>query len=259
MRACVIALVVSFLCHVSLGHPGSGANCGACHNHMGYAPGVTTVKNFTLTADPKEMAGKTDLGTLKVYQVPRGGTATLTVEVNGLAAGNAYATDLGDFGQTGVVGGNSLVFRADTTWTKLSSQTPNYYVTPKYTFDVPRTFTYTIGVNPSTLPDYYEMFFQTGVLSTVPGIHGMEQFYLQVLPVSDASGDSIVDFKDYIVLEGNFGKTGATWQQGDSTGDGVVNFQDYVNLELNFGQTVPEPATLAVLAMGGLAMLRRRK
>ncbi len=75
----------------------------------------------------------------------------------------------------------------------------------------------------------------------------------------DANGDGVVSFKDYIVLEVNFGATSATFAQGDFNGDGVVSFKDYIILESNFGKSsVPEPTTVAVLVAGGMLALRRR-
>ena len=75
----------------------------------------------------------------------------------------------------------------------------------------------------------------------------------------DANGDGTVSFSDYQTLEANFG-TGTTWAQGDFNGDGAVTFADYQILEANFGKSsVPEPATLSLLVLGGFALIRRRR
>jgi hypothetical protein len=73
----------------------------------------------------------------------------------------------------------------------------------------------------------------------------------------DANGDGKVNFIDYFVLENGFGKSGMTWERGDFSGDGKVGFVDYLILEANYGK-VPEPATLSLLVIGVLAILRRR-
>ncbi len=78
------------------------------------------------------------------------------------------------------------------------------------------------------------------------------------LLAGDADLNRVTDFKDYIVLERNFGKTSATWAMGDFDGNAVVDFKDYIILEGSFGKSVPEPMTLVLLAIGGLAMLRRK-
>ena len=75
----------------------------------------------------------------------------------------------------------------------------------------------------------------------------------------DANGDGKVSFADYLILEANFGKTGMSWVQGDFNNDGKVSFADYLLLEQNFGKSIPEPATLSLLVLGGLAVLRRRR
>ncbi len=76
---------------------------------------------------------------------------------------------------------------------------------------------------------------------------------------ADFNHDLVVSFKDYIILEGNFGKSNATNAMGDADGDGTVTFKDYIALEGQFNKTsTPEPATIGLLVAGGLALLRRK-
>ncbi len=76
---------------------------------------------------------------------------------------------------------------------------------------------------------------------------------------ADFNHDHVVDFKDYIVLEGNFSKSNATNAMGDADANTIVDFKDYIVLEGQFGKTsTPEPATIGLLVAGGLALLRRK-
>jgi hypothetical protein len=75
---------------------------------------------------------------------------------------------------------------------------------------------------------------------------------------ADFNQDLKVSFADYLILEGCFGKTGMTNAMGDANNDGKCTFADYLVLEQEFGHTTtPEPVTVAMLTLGGLAMLRR--
>ncbi len=79
----------------------------------------------------------------------------------------------------------------------------------------------------------------------------------------DADGDGTVTFRDYLLLENHFGSHYSLTQQAlpcDLNGNGVIDFSDYIREEaLIGGHPTPEPATLLLVAMGGLSMLKRRK
>ena len=84
----------------------------------------------------------------------------------------------------------------------------------------------------------------------------------------DANDDGVIDATDYITVKQNFGTTsGATWAQGNFNGGvGTVDWADLQILMANFGTrsvdgapAAPEPATLGLLAIGVLAVIRRRR
>ncbi|MBT3202146.1 MAG: PEP-CTERM sorting domain-containing protein, partial [Phycisphaerales bacterium] len=86
----------------------------------------------------------------------------------------------------------------------------------------------------------------------------------------DTDIDWDVDVDDLGVLLATFG--GAADWRNDFNADGRVDLADFVIMRANFGFdlgsstnannvtiTTPEPATLGILTLGGLAMLRRRR
>jgi hypothetical protein len=88
----------------------------------------------------------------------------------------------------------------------------------------------------------------------------------------DADRNGVVDAADYVALKSNFGTaSGATWGQGDFDQDGDVDRDDFLLLTECFAQStrhsvafggiegVPEPATLGLFALGGLALIPRKQ
>jgi len=77
---------------------------------------------------------------------------------------------------------------------------------------------------------------------------------------ADFNQDLKVSFADYLILESNFGKTLRDKFTGDANGDGKCSFADYLLLEAEFGHTTtPEPATIGLLVLGGIGLLRKRQ
>jgi len=84
--------------------------------------------------------------------------------------------------------------------------------------------------------------------------------------VGDANGDDEVGIADLSAVADNYGKSPATWVMGDFNFDGEVGIADLSAVADNYGWgsnplsggSIPEPATIALVAAGALALLRRR-
>ena len=99
--------------------------------------------------------------------------------------------------------------------------------------------------------------FETGV--TISGNISL----LPPLP-GDVNDDGFIGPDDLTTIINNWGLSGATREQGDLNGNGVVDGPDYAEV-LSFWapteppEATPEPATLVLLSLSGLAMLLRRR
>ncbi|MHC4717640.1 MAG: hypothetical protein ACYS5V_11770 [Planctomycetota bacterium] len=89
-----------------------------------------------------------------------------------------------------------------------------------------------------------------------------EDYVCQFLRLlGDANLDGKVGIADLSALADHYGDTDASWMDGDFNDDGTVGIADLSALADNYGGTVggvvPEPATLSLLAICSLALIRR--
>jgi hypothetical protein len=98
-----------------------------------------------------------------------------------------------------------------------------------------------------------------GAIVYITGIVGLS---------GDTNDDGVVDAADFITVKQNFGQsTTLDISAGDFDGDGKVEWDDLQAMMSNFSPsqlvgasaTNPEPATLGLLALGALALLKRKR
>ncbi|MCJ7544378.1 MAG: PEP-CTERM sorting domain-containing protein [Phycisphaerae bacterium] len=140
----------------------------------------------------------------------------------------------------------------------------------------------TMVVIRSTDPNavYYSGDFSTIITNITRGSQGQPFFagsksagdYIATfrgLTYGDANGDHKVDGSDLALMGGSWMKTGQTWATCEFSGDpnGLVDGSDLALMGGNWmwppapgpGAALPEPATLALLGLGGLAVIRRKR
>jgi len=81
-------------------------------------------------------------------------------------------------------------------------------------------------------------------------------------PPGDATLDGQVDGADYTLWADNYLSEDLGWVGGDFNGDGVTDGADYTIWADNYGvggMSVPEPASLVLLGLSSVALLRRRR
>lgn len=91
--------------------------------------------------------------------------------------------------------------------------------------------------------------------------------FFQPMP-GDFNGDGTVDASDYAVWRNNFGTTVNAYTLGDANGDTLVDIADWQIWKQNYGQqaaqlaaaqTVPEPSSIALLVLFGVAAAARAR
>jgi hypothetical protein len=150
------------------------------------------------------------------------------------------------------------------------------------------TLTGTTGITSSTaaVTPGFAVGYADGADGVVAGLSS-GQIELKYTRYGDANLDGVVSGDDFTILVGNLGKSVSRWDQGDFNYDGVVSGDDFTLLVGNLGKaangaditlpaadlaaidafaaangltlpSVPEPASMGILALSGIAMLSRR-
>ena len=171
--------------------------------------------------------------------------------VNGTAGAGALIDDAGGmdgFTRTGSGIDHWLFYATFRAGTKLGTVVFSENANSVATGHETTLFDYYVNVSPS------DMIYAGDFVNIVPG------------PViGDANGDGVVDAADYIIVKKNFGQPVTPGDNGDFNNNGTVDYDDLQTLMGAFNSvsgvpaTTPEPATLGLLALGGLALLRRKK
>jgi hypothetical protein len=121
-----------------------------------------------------------------------------------------------------------------------------------YILNVPKSGTYVLGFG---VMDALDTQVDSAVILDAIWIDPYEQM------LGDANLDGEVGIADLAAIADHYGDD---WEMGDFNQDGQVGIADLAALADNYGRTclrnpVPEPVSLSLLAVGGLALLRRRR
>ena len=132
-----------------------------------------------------------------------------------------------------------LVYDGTTLTETVTDVTRNVTVTQAYTIDIPGTIGMPCALVGFTGADAGQRAEQDITKWTF--VSGNAHLRLP----ADFNGDGQQNFADLLILAQNYGRTNATFAQGDANGDGTVNFADLLILAQNYGRTSAAGESLA--------------
>ena len=192
-RTLLLILCASVVAHTSpaAARPHFGQSCTDCHGATEPpVAGALQLINFNGLIDPDEsITGATDRGLLKFFEVFPGDTVDLTIRVDFQDAEDIhYAVELKRMEELGVEGGGTLTQTPDADWFQQTGAIFSDPDRPYFTIpqdhgihpDGPRTFTFTMLVDESTDPDFYDL--QFAMAGQPDYFYTDEHFYLHVIP-----------------------------------------------------------------------------
>ena len=103
-----------------------------------------------------------------------------------------------------------------------------------------------------------------GITDQAEDLNGVQHIKIRLTIPGDLDCDGDSDLDDLLAFQRGIFDVGQ-WDDGDMTGpdgkrDGIVSLDDLLMFQRNlFGTYTPEPATMCLLALGGIVMLRRRR
>jgi hypothetical protein len=242
------------------------SSCGRGGCHTSEKENSLTVTNNDDTID----LGLGD-GLLKVFDFNPITHTSINLDV---AIANFYNTKYDDYA-VAVDNLGAMPLSSSSGWNSLTGRDGSKYFATSHNNDANKTWTYNLDIADGTPEGYYLFEFTVG--GKVKGTYwsDTEEFYVRViLPVTmgDTNGNHIVDSYDYGNLVAQLGAPPPDVESADFNDDGIVNLEDFVIMRGNFGfgltqaapnyelaAAAPEPTTLSLLLLGGLAMLRRRR
>ena len=170
--------------------PSYGLSCRGCHGGVSQ-PGLMSVTNpdGTIDLDAINLPTATDRGPLKYYDVVRGNSVALSMDVLDGAA--VYAPQQKRLEKGGVlnIASNLLVYTADVTWTPQGTPAVPWFTKDggndngiAWTGSV-ASYVFNLFVDASTPVDVYDLEFTVAMADAAgePSRYGDQHFYLRVL------------------------------------------------------------------------------